>query len=190
MTLISKTPDQRRVQEMRKAAAVVVVALAAGMAVALIQSGNNSQTATATSSEPTAKQFRAQIKSERIKNAHLRGRLDRMRKAETRFTPTDTRIAAEVVGALTGWPVKKALAVAECESNHEPYARNTISIGNSNASGSWQVLYPSTWFSTHVGRSMGSYQFNPYVNAWVAYEVFKRQGRTFREWADYCQYRE
>jgi len=176
---------------MKKAAAVVVVALAAGMVSVMgLSGGQDSHTATAASSPPIANQLRAQLRKERAKNDDLIGRLARLRKAPTRFTTADTAIAAELVGTLTGWPVGKSLAVAKCESNHDPYARNVTPIGDSHASGSWQVLYPSTWFSTHVGRSMGAAQYNPYVNAWVAYEVYKRQGRTFAEWADYCQYKE
>jgi hypothetical protein len=106
------------------------------------------------------------------------------------FTPADTRLAAELVGMVGGWPVAGALRVSWCESHHQPGAANVESIGSSFATGSWQVLYPSTWLSTRTGRRFPSAGVdgarNPYLNAWAAYDVWRRHGGSFVEWADVC----
>lgn len=101
------------------------------------------------------------------------------------FTETDTRTAAALVGVVLGWPVDGALRVARCESLHRPDAWNPTALGGSHASGSWQVLYPSTWRSTDVGRAIDA-PFNPYVNAFAAARVWQRQGDSFAEWKDVC----
>lgn len=75
-----------------------------------------------------------------------------------------------------------ALAVAHCESGYDPNAWNSYPIMGSHASGVFQILYPSTWKST----SYASYSpFNADANIHAAYEIFKRDGYSWREWQ--CQ---
>jgi hypothetical protein len=73
-----------------------------------------------------------------------------------------------------------AINVARCESGFDPNSRNVIAIGGSHASGVFQILYPSTWNTT----SYASY--SPYdadANIHAAYEIFRRDGYSWREWA-------
>lgn len=73
-----------------------------------------------------------------------------------------------------------ALAIARCESGYDPNAWNTYAIGNSHASGVFQILYPSTW----DGTSYAKYSpFNADANIHAAYQIFSRDGHTWREWA-------
>jgi hypothetical protein len=73
-----------------------------------------------------------------------------------------------------------ALNIARCESGYDPNARNTIAIGNSHAEGVFQILYPSTW----NGTSYHNYSpYNSWANIRAAYEIFKRDGYSWREWA-------
>lgn len=75
-----------------------------------------------------------------------------------------------------------ALAVAHCESGYDPNAWNSYPIMGSHASGVFQILYPSTWQST----SYASYSpFNADANIHAAYQIFKRDGYSWREWQ--CQ---
>jgi hypothetical protein len=75
-----------------------------------------------------------------------------------------------------------ALGVASCESGFDPHAWNPISIGGSHAEGVFQILYPSTWDGTSYAAD------NPYdanANIHAAYQIFSRDGHTWREWQ--CQ---
>ncbi|RAQ97359.1 LysM peptidoglycan-binding domain-containing protein [Thermogemmatispora tikiterensis] len=71
----------------------------------------------------------------------------------------------------------QALSVAQCESSLNPYATNS----SSGAAGLFQFL-PSTWATT----SQAAYSpYNAAANIRAAYEVFARDGFTWREWS--CQ---
>ncbi len=75
-----------------------------------------------------------------------------------------------------------ALNVARCESGFDPNAWNPISVMGSHAEGVFQILYPITWDGTSEAR------YSPYVadaNIHAAYQIFSRDGDSFREWA--CQ---
>lgn len=76
----------------------------------------------------------------------------------------------------------QALAIAKCESGYNASAYNPQSVAGSNAEGVFQILYPSTWNTT-------SYRFqspNDYrANIKAAYEIFARDGYSWREWE--CQ---
>ena len=75
-----------------------------------------------------------------------------------------------------------ALAIARCESGYDPNAWNGIAIGNSHASGVFQILYPSTW----EGTSYRNYSpYNAWANIQAAHEIFVRDGYSWREWE--CQ---
>ncbi len=70
-----------------------------------------------------------------------------------------------------------ALNVARCESGFNPNAKNP----NSTASGVFQFL-TSTWATTSYA---GSSPFNASANIHAAYQVFARDGYSWREWQ--CQ---
>lgn len=142
--------------------------------------------------------LRAQLHRERRAHAAERRRLARkvrrtsvelrrIRAGGTAFTVEDTFLAARLVAVIGGWPEAGALRVARCESHYQPWAQNAEALGGSHATGSWQVLWPSTWRSTPVGRAFPSEAAarNPYLNAFAAFEVYRRHG-SFVEWADVC----
>jgi hypothetical protein len=84
------------------------------------------------------------------------------------------------ITAVFGAYAPGAINIARCESDFDPNARNVIAIGGSHASGVFQILYPSTWNTT----SYASY--SPYdadANIHAAYEIFRRDGYAWREWA-------
>ncbi len=86
------------------------------------------------------------------------------------------------ITAVFGSYAAGALAVAHCESGYDSNAWNSYPIMGSHASGVFQILYPSTWKST----SYASYSpFNADANIHAAYEIFKRDGYSWREWQ--CQ---
>lgn len=84
----------------------------------------------------------------------------------------------QVFGAFAN----QALQVATCESGLDPSAVNSIAVGNSHAVGVFQILYPSTWDTTSY-RSLSP--LNAHDNIHAAYEIFTRDGHTWREWV--CQ---
>ncbi|WP_207229389.1 LysM peptidoglycan-binding domain-containing protein [Ktedonosporobacter rubrisoli] len=75
-----------------------------------------------------------------------------------------------------------AVRVAMCESTLNPGARNSFSIGGSNAAGVFQILYPSTWGST---SQAGNSPYDAWANINAAHEIFVRDGYSWREWQ--CQ---
>jgi hypothetical protein len=85
-------------------------------------------------------------------------------------------VQAEIV-AVFGRYANAALAVARCESGYNPSAKNP----NSTASGVFQFL-TSTWATTSYA---GYSPFNAWANIHAAYQVFSRDGYSWREWE--CQ---
>lgn len=82
--------------------------------------------------------------------------------------------------AVFGSYAQGALNIARCESGYDPNAVNSYPIGNSHASGVFQILYPSTWNTT----SYASYSpFDYDRNIHAAYQIFHRDGNSWREWA-------
>ena len=75
-----------------------------------------------------------------------------------------------------------ALRVVSCESQFDTNNYNPISILGSHAEGIFQILYPSTWDGTAY-RNYSPYDWNANIPA--AYEIFKSDGYTWREWE--CQ---
>ncbi|HLY29634.1 MAG TPA: hypothetical protein VKQ36_01275 [Ktedonobacterales bacterium] len=75
-----------------------------------------------------------------------------------------------------------ALNVAHCESGYDPNAWNTFPIGDSHAAGVFQILYPSTWDGTAYAADS---PFNYQDNIRAAYQIFSRDGYSWREWQ--CQ---
>lgn len=84
------------------------------------------------------------------------------------------------INAVFGQYAPGALNIARCESGYNPNAVNSYPIGNSHASGVFQILYPSTWNTT----SYAAYSpFDYAKNIRAAYEIFHRDGNSWREWA-------
>jgi hypothetical protein len=73
----------------------------------------------------------------------------------------------------------QALSVARCESGYNPGAFNSISVGGSHAEGVFQILYPSTWSGTSYS---GYSPYNAWANIHAAYQIFARDGYSWREW--------
>lgn len=84
--------------------------------------------------------------------------------------------------AVFGPYAQGALAVSRCESGYDPNAWNSYPILNSHASGVFQILYPSTWNTTSYASSS---PFNADANIHAAYQIFRRDGYSWREWQ--CQ---
>ena len=85
-------------------------------------------------------------------------------------------VQSEIV-AVFGRYANAALAVARCESGYNPNAKNP----SSSASGVFQFLH-STWLTTSYA---GYSPFNASANIHAAYQVFSRDGYSWREWE--CQ---
>lgn len=81
------------------------------------------------------------------------------------------------IAAVFGPYANAALAVARCESGYNPSAKNA----SSSASGVFQFL-SSTWQTTSYA---GYSPFNAWANIHAAYQVFSRDGHSWREWQ--CQ---
>jgi hypothetical protein len=84
--------------------------------------------------------------------------------------------------AVFGPYAQGALGVSRCESGYDPNAWNSYPILNSHASGVFQILYPSTWNTTSYAASS---PFDADANIHAAYQIFKRDGYSWREWQ--CQ---
>jgi hypothetical protein len=98
---------------------------------------------------------------------------------------TQSYSAAQVAGIINqvfGPYAPGALRVAQCESGLNPYAINSMYIGNSRASGVFQILYPSTWYGT---SQAGASPYDAYANVRAAHDIFVRDGYSWREWV--CQ---
>lgn len=89
-------------------------------------------------------------------------------------TPGQQGVINEI-SAVFGPYAGQALAVARCESGYNPYAVNR----SSDAEGVFQFL-ASTW----VGTSYAGYsRMNASANIHAAYQVFSRDGYSWREWS-------
>ena len=95
--------------------------------------------------------------------------------------PGTQAVINEIV-AVFGNYAQGAINVARCESGFDPNARNSYPIGNSHAEGVFQILYPSTWVTTSYA-AQSPYDYNANIHA--AWQIFSRDGYTWREWA--CQ---
>lgn len=82
--------------------------------------------------------------------------------------------------AVFGANAQGAINVARCESGFDPNAWNPYAIGGSHASGVFQILYPSTWGTTSWS---GQSPYNYDANIHAAYQIFSRDGYSWREWS-------
>jgi LysM repeat protein len=83
-----------------------------------------------------------------------------------------------LIDEIFGSYAASAKSVAMCESGMNPNATNP----SSNASGVFQILYPSTWNTT---TQAGQSPYNAQANITAAHEIFVRDGYSWREWS--CQ---
>jgi hypothetical protein len=93
--------------------------------------------------------------------------------------PPGSAVVISMIQSVFGSYSTAALAVARCESDYNASAVNPISIGGSHASGVFQILYPSTWDTTSQAANS---PFDAQANILAAYEIFKRDGYSWREW--------
>jgi hypothetical protein len=101
------------------------------------------------------------------------------------IAPVDTAIGtaaatALMISSVFGAYGGAAIQIANCESGMNTNAVNATAVSGSNATGLFQILYPSTWKSTSYAAA------NPkdaMTNIKAAYEIFKRDGYSWREWA-------
>ena len=93
-----------------------------------------------------------------------------------------TQAVINDIKAVFGGYSAGALGVSYCESRFDPNAWNRISILGSHAEGVFQILYPSTWLGTSYA-SQSPYNYDANIHA--AYQIFARDGFTWREWE--CQ---
>jgi len=95
----------------------------------------------------------------------------------TPAAPASSGSVQSMIAATFGPYAGQALAVASCESGFNPGAKNP----SSSASGVFQFL-SSTWATTSYA---GYSPFNAWANVQAAYQVFQRDGYSWREWV--CQ---
>ncbi len=93
-----------------------------------------------------------------------------------------TQAIINEIAAVFGPYAQGAINVARCESGFNPNAVNPYAIGNSHASGVFQILYPSTWNTTSYASSS---PFDANANIHAAYQIFSRDGHRWSEWV--CQ---
>lgn len=84
------------------------------------------------------------------------------------------------IRSVFGPYTSQALTVAECESGLNPGARNSTSVGGAHAAGLFQILDASTWNSTSYRQAS---PYNASANIHAAYEIFHRDGNSWREWS-------
>jgi len=95
------------------------------------------------------------------------------------YNPGRTAIINEIRSVFGGYS-NQALAIASCESGFNPNARNPQPVGSAHAAGVFQILDTSTWYTTSY-RWASPYNANANIHA--AYEIFHRDGNSWREWA-------
>ena len=91
-----------------------------------------------------------------------------------------TAQAALMISSVFGGYGQQAIAIANCESGMKSDAVNSTIVDGSQATGLFQILYPSTWNSTSYANGDPK---DAMTNIRVAYEIFKRDGYSWREWS-------
>jgi Transglycosylase SLT domain len=93
-------------------------------------------------------------------------------------SPADSSVVG-IIQQVFGPDAPSAMNIARCESTFNSNAVNSIAIGGSHAEGLFQILYPSTWYTTSQAHSS---PFDARANAIAAHEIFIRDGHSWREW--------
>jgi hypothetical protein len=96
--------------------------------------------------------------------------------------PPGSAQVISIIDSVFGSYAPGAINVARCESGFNPNAVNPTPVGGSHASGVFQILYPSTWDTTSQAANS---PFDAQANTEAAFEIFKRDGYSWREWV--CQ---
>lgn len=86
----------------------------------------------------------------------------------------------ETITTIFGGYAGQALAIANCESSMDPTAINPHSVEGSHATGLFQILVPATWSTTSYAQLDPT---DPMINTKAAYQIFQRDGDSWREWA-------
>jgi hypothetical protein len=139
---------------------------------------DNLTTTSKTSSQTTRKRLILKFALGALLMATLLGATLGMN-TKTTHAATDSASMISIIRSTFGRYSDQAIRIATCESTLNPRAVNTQAIGNSHAAGLFQILYPSTWYSTSQASAS---PFNPRANARAAYEIFRRDGFSWREW--------
>jgi hypothetical protein len=105
-----------------------------------------------------------------------------IQQASAKNASSSSSSAQSVIQDVFGADAPAAMNIAWCESSNNSNAVNSTAIGDSRAEGLFQILYPSTWNTT---SQAGNSPFDARANALAAYEIFIRDGHSWREWA--CQ---
>jgi hypothetical protein len=104
------------------------------------------------------------------------------RSAHAATATSNSSSVAGMINQVFGPYAGSAMRVAQCESSFNPGATNPQAIGNSHAAGVFQILYPSTWYTTPYAN--GS-PYDAWTNINAAHSIFVRDGYSWREWQ--CQ---
>ncbi len=94
-------------------------------------------------------------------------------------TPSASYVES-VIQNVFGAYASGAMNVAQCESGENPNAVNPTPVGSSYAEGLFQILYPSTWYTTSQANNS---PLDATANAVAAHEIFVRDGYSWREWS-------
>lgn len=94
-------------------------------------------------------------------------------------TDPGQQVVINTINSVFGQYAGGALNIARCESGYDPNARNAFPVGDSHAMGVFQILFPSTWSGTSY-RAYSPYDYQK--NILAAYEIFSRDGFSWREW--------
>jgi hypothetical protein len=89
------------------------------------------------------------------------------------------QVVINTINTVFGKYAGGALNIAKCESGYDPNARNAFPVGDSHAMGVFQILFPSTWAGTSY-KAYSPYDYQKNIHA--AYEIFSRDGYSWREW--------
>lgn len=115
-----------------------------------------------------------------IDPANMEAKNDTSNASNTTSSPSIKTSVQTSIASVFGPYAAAATQIANAESGFNPNAVNPISIQGSNATGIFQILYPGTWNTTSYASG------NPkdaVTNIKAAYEIFKRDGNSWREWA-------
>lgn len=92
----------------------------------------------------------------------------------------DSMSVATMINTEFGSYAPAATQIAKCESGFNPQAVNPQKVGNSQATGIFQILYPSTWNTTSYANQSPT---DPASNVAAAHQIFTRDGNSWHEWA-------
>lgn len=104
------------------------------------------------------------------------------RSAHAATATSHSSSVAGMISQVFGPYAGSAMRIAQCESSLNPGATNPQAVGNSHAAGVFQILYPSTWYTTPYANAS---PYDAWSNINAAHSIFVRDGYSWREWQ--CQ---